>query len=46
MLSKVIYDVGVLVVLVDVEALLPVDWGDAGGLSRLKVSPHITGFGT
>ena len=29
MLSKFIYDVGVLVVLVDVEALLFVDWGDA-----------------
>lgn len=27
MLSKVIYDFGVLVVLVDVEALLPLKWG-------------------
>ena len=46
MLSKVIYNVGVLVVLVDVEVLLPMDWGDAGGLSRLKVSPPITVLGT
>ena len=46
MLSKVIYNVGVLVVLVDIEALLPVDRGEAGGLSKLKVSPPITVFGT
>ena len=32
MLPKVIYNVGVLVGLVDVEALLSLIWGDVGGL--------------
>ena len=37
---------GVLVVLVDGKALLPLKWGDVEGFSRLIVSPRITISGT
>ena len=46
MLSKVIYNIGVSVVLVDMEALLPLNWGDVGGLSKLKMSPPTTVLGS